>query len=81
MRNGKQFFFARSMGMISGLPDISIAQNGKLYFIELKTETGKLSKNQINFHKILDNNNIPVAVCRSLDNVVQVLTAWGVLNV
>jgi hypothetical protein len=54
-----------------GLPDLTVVTpDGRVYFVELKTATGKLSKLQERFHNQLRENNANVAVIRSLDEFI-----------
>lgn len=46
----------KAAGMISGVADLTYLHNGKAYFIELKTPTGKISANQKEWgNKVIDN--------------------------
>ena len=57
------------MGMLSGIPDICILANGTCYFLEVKNETGKPSKQQLIIHKALTDKGYKVAIVRSVDDV------------
>ena len=62
------------MGMKKGNPDCHIVRNGsKTFHIELKTETGRLSKAQKEWRERDSRLNIPYYLCRSLDDVIHVL--------
>lgn len=53
-------------GLPSGFPDLLyIAEGPTTIFIEVKTDTGKLSKEQERFHAMLKRNGFPVCVARS----------------
>ena len=54
---------------ISGVPDRIVLLNSKLSFVELKTETGKLSKRQEIVFDQLGEQGFPVHVLRSIDDV------------
>lgn len=67
------------MGFRKGAADIQIFQNGKAYFIELKTASGTQSDNQKIFMKNVLGAGCEYAVCRSLDEVKVCLRIWGVM--
>jgi predicted peroxiredoxin len=60
-------------GLKAGMPDILIFFNGRAIGIELKTETGKLSKDQINMAARLSDAGVRVYLCRNTDDVIGVL--------
>jgi len=53
-------------GLPKGFPDLLYIGPGQTtIFIEVKTDTGKLSKEQERFHAMLNRNGFPVCVARS----------------
>lgn len=44
----------------SGLPDLAAIKAGRIYFFEVKTETGKLSEPQKYFHAFAESKGVPV---------------------
>jgi hypothetical protein len=81
------------LGMQSGWPDILVVHAGRLFGIELKTRTGRLSKSrvvrtrsggarhvtgQVEMLADLERAGVRVAVARSVDEVLRQLAAWGV---
>ena len=51
-----------------GFPDLTVIKpDGTVWFIELKTATGRLSKMQEHTINRLEENNANVAICRSLE--------------
>lgn len=58
-----------SQGAVRGFPDIIILHEAKCYAIELKSTTGRLSPEQREVHAKLQDARVPVAVCRSVDDV------------
>ena len=72
--NGK--FYA--MGIKHGIPDLCVLFNERAFFIELKGETHLLTMDQRERHVLIKCSGCPVAVCRSLDEVRQALTEWGI---
>lgn len=66
----------KAMGLKDGVPDILIAFAGRSYWIELKTEKGRVSPEQRETHEALRLARHEVAVCRSVDAVMDQLRAW-----
>jgi len=61
----------KKTGVVSGIPDLFLAQPNNIYsglFIEMKSEKGKLSENQINIASKLVLNNYNVVVCNSFES-------------
>ena len=67
------------MGMLSGIPDICILANNTCYFLEVKNETGKPSKQQLIIHKALTDKGYKVAIVRSVEDVKTILTVWSII--
>ena len=61
--------FLKKMGLLSGMTDICILANGTCYFLEVKNETGKPSKQQLIIHKALIDKGYKVAIVRSVEDV------------
>jgi Holliday junction resolvase len=59
-----------------GHPDFVIGVNGRCLYIEVKTSSGKLSKEQIEYIEFLRSVNNPVIVCRSLEECVTAVQSW-----
>lgn len=69
----------KAAGLKPGIPDVLLIRGdpGRVYWIELKTDTGRLSPAQRAMRKTLTAAHCPVAVCRSVDEVKGTLWAWG----
>ena len=65
-------------GLRAGMPDLVIFHDGLTFFIELKTDNGRLSKAQAECHADLWDAGCPVAVCRSVDEVERILASWKI---
>lgn len=52
--------------------DNTMKVNPKLFFVEMKSDKGKLTEEQIYVHGMLKNMGIDVYMCRSLDEFVKV---------
>jgi len=81
------------LGLKRGWPDLILVHAARVYGIELKTRTGRLSKTRIvrtrrggprvlvgqeEMHPRLEAAGMPIAVCRSLDDVLLALRKWRV---
>jgi hypothetical protein len=76
----RQLMTLKKMGLVSGMPDLCILHGGRVYFLEVKNETGTLSDNQKNIHAILSDKGYPVSIVRSVENVESALRLWGILK-
>ncbi len=69
----------KAMGTKAGVPDLAIVlPEGQAAFIELKAEGRRLSPAQIQFRATAEGLGAQYAVCYSIDEVKDALTAWGV---
>lgn len=78
----------KSLGTREGVPDLLIVapevESGKragckLYCIELKSSTGKLSPSQRACHAELRRAGATVETVSDIDHALELLTAWGIL--
>lgn len=62
-------------GLPSGFPDLMgyKPENGRAFFIEVKTPKGKRRKDQVLFAKGLQNRNVIYGVCRSAEEAVAIV--------
>ncbi len=68
-------------GLTKGLFDLLvIAPKLGVAFIELKTESGRLSPDQEAFKLALIRADVPYAVCRGRDEPIRALEQWGVVR-
>ena len=68
----------KKLGSRAGIPDIAILHGGCAFFTELKTEGGELSTSQKYMIPLIEQAGCPVAVCRSLEDVIAFLHHHGV---
>lgn len=61
---------------IRGWPDFEIIANGRVLLIELKTEKGRLSRDQLNLHKRLSDTGTAVHVCRTIEAACLLVQQW-----
>ncbi len=65
-------------GLTVGFPDLIVfAPEGRVGFIEVKTEGGRLSEAQANVRYWMTRDGHKHAVCRSIDDVTETLEKWG----
>ncbi len=69
----------KGAGLKAGVPDVLLIQGGtgRAFWIELKTDQGRVSPVQAETGALLIAAGSPVAVCRSLDQVQDMLKHWG----
>lgn len=70
----------KGLGVRSGVPDIIAIKSGKTYALELKTETGKLSDNQITAIAAMSKCGVETAVAYGLDAAIGWLEERGILR-
>lgn len=64
-------------GMVSGAPDlVLVSKTGGVGFLEVKTDIGRVSGNQKVVHERIAKTGAPIAVVRSVDDVIETLTKW-----
>ena len=68
----------KALGTHAGWPDLEICYRSRVYFIELKSAARTLSPAQRACHIELETAGMPVAICRSLEEVEGTLTGWGI---
>ena len=66
------------MGVRPGVSDLPFVIQGRAAFIELKATKRSLSGDQEAFEALVERAGGLFAVCRSLEEVEDTLTAWGV---
>ena len=75
-REGKM---AKDMGVVAGVPDLIIFQEGEVWCLEIKAEDGKLSVAQKACHEAIADAGIDVYVTFGYDATIALLQAHGVL--
>lgn len=70
---------AKRMGMLAGIPDLMVIRPlGRIAFIEVKKEGGRLSAAQMAFRLYCKQWGAPHAVCRSIDDARDFLAEIGI---
>ena len=60
----------RWAGLMPGAPDLVAIKRGRVVFLEVKTEKGKVSEKQSEVHELLRLHGMEVRVVRSVDDIV-----------
>jgi hypothetical protein len=68
------------LGVIPGLPDVFVLQNGCLHGLELKAPGGRAGQVQAECHARLQAAGCKVAVAVGIDEALAQLEAWGLLR-
>jgi len=62
-------------GLPKGFSDLMAVKDGKVYFLEVKSETGKASADQLSFLAVMrDRYGCVAEIVRSVDDAVRVVT-------
>lgn len=70
----------KSLGLAPGVPDVLIVSDGRVYWIELKAEDGRITKAQGACHARLWEAGCPVLVAKTIDDVREALWQWHIPN-
>jgi VRR-NUC domain len=70
----------RGQGVKPGAPDLLIVADGKAYFLEVKTEAGRVSQAQADCHEELRRAGAEVGVAFGLDEALRQLEQWHLLR-
>lgn len=62
----------KNLGKITGMPDLMVINNGKTFFIELKTLNGKIKPEQEYIMESLQKHGVPCFICRTLEEFKEV---------
>ena len=60
-------------GQHKGLADLTCMRNGEVVFVEIKTETGKQSAEQVQFQKDCESHGVKYLLARSVSDVQEML--------
>jgi VRR-NUC domain len=70
----------KSLGAIAGLPDVIVIHRSRVFCLELKSTTGKLSETQRTTHDRMRASGALVEVAHGIDQALEQLTGWGLLR-
>ena len=68
----------KGLGAKAGVPDLCFVHDGAVFFIELKTQKGRLSKAQRDMIERLRMAGAQTYVCRDVPSVARVLRSQGI---
>jgi Holliday junction resolvase len=63
----------RWAGLMPGAPDLVAVRRGRVVFLEVKTEKGKVSERQAEVHDLLRFHGMEVRVVRGVDDIVDLV--------
>jgi len=69
----------KRMGLRPGVADLVIVKNGRIYFLELKSETGRQSEIQKKFQNDAIGVGADYALAHNLDEAIYALKIWGII--
>jgi hypothetical protein len=70
----------RGLGVTKGVPDLLLFRGGRAYALELKSESGRPTPEQLAMLARLDAAGVFTAITHGLDRALRVLEAWGILR-
>lgn len=74
LENVRYVNYMKAEGLKNGVFDLVLLPgNGKIFFLELKTPTGKPSEHQLEWKKFFDENNYASTIAYGLDEAKQVI--------
>lgn len=59
---------------VKGMSDLLFIRNGRAYWLEVKTETGRPSQEQLNFLQVMRKHGCVAEIVRSVDDAVRVVS-------
>ena len=71
--------YLKKMGLTAGIPDLLILHNKTVYFLELKSENGKLSTVQKIIHAALSARGYQVSTVYNFEQAYGKLKEWGMV--
>jgi Holliday junction resolvase len=63
----------RWAGLLPGAPDLVAVKRGRVVFLEVKTEKGKVSEKQSEVHDLLRLHGMEVRVVRGIDDIADLI--------
>ena len=63
----------RWSGLVPGAPDLVVVRRGRVLFLEVKTEKGKVSEKQSEVHDLLRLHGMEVRVVRNADDIMDLI--------
>lgn len=72
-RNSVEGMQLKASGVVAGIPDMILINNGRAYGFEIKTPTGKISPAQEQVHKTWMADGTPVFVIRTFEEFEKII--------
>jgi hypothetical protein len=70
----------KAMGVRAGVADLVImGHGGQACFLEIKTESGRLSESQKTFRDLCQRRGWPWGIARSVDEAISFCRAWAII--
>ncbi|MDP6038882.1 MAG: VRR-NUC domain-containing protein [Candidatus Latescibacteria bacterium] len=69
----------KAMGMVPGAADLCVVQDGRIYFMEVKTEKGRQSANQKLFQTAMIEVGAKYILVRSVNEALLALKFWNII--
>ncbi len=70
-RNSREASRLKKQGVLSGVSDLHLIHNKKIYFIEVKKDKGRQTDNQMLFESIVKSNGFEYWIVKSADEVLK----------
>lgn len=71
----------KRMGVVAGVPDIAVIVRGRAYFLEVKSDTGRVSSRQSFTFRRISKAGAPTYVVNCLEHALEALEEWGAFPV
>lgn len=78
-QRGRRAGINAGLGVIPGVPDVVAIKGGHCYALELKTEVGTVSDNQVKTLRCMQDAGATVACAYGVDDAIRKLESWGLL--
>lgn len=79
-QRGRRRGINAGLGVKSGVPDVIAIHEGRVYALELKTETGRPTAEQLKAVEDIRNAGGFACICHGLDRALATLETWGILR-
>ena len=70
----------QGLGVTAGTPDLLLLHDGKAFAMDLKSEAGRCTEQQLEMLNRLSEAGVFTRVCHSLDKALAVLEVWQLLR-
>lgn len=70
----------KKLGLRAGVSDLILVHKNKIYALELKSENGRPTEDQLKFLSDIQNAGAFACVCHGTDRALAVLEQWGLLR-